>query len=141
MSMLLGEDAGRKRFGGVAVLDRHDGLRDDGAGVEKFVDEMHRAAAEFHAVFERLALRFQAGKRGQQRRVNIQDASAIGGDEIGREQAHEAGQADQVHARVVKRRDDHAVVGFALDALRRNDPRGNAALDGAWPGRARLRDC
>ena len=41
-----------------------------------FVHEMHRAAREFHAVLERLALRFESRESGQQRGMNIQDAAA-----------------------------------------------------------------
>ena len=49
-------------------------LHDDRAGVEMFVDEVDGAAGDFHAVRDRLRLRVDAGKRGQQRRMDVQDA-------------------------------------------------------------------
>jgi len=48
----------------IAVANGNNRLQDDRAGVEIFVDEMDGAAGEFHAVFERLALRFEAGNEG-----------------------------------------------------------------------------
>src|SRR6266849_8047151 len=40
----------------IGIFDRDDGVEDYGAGSEIFVDEVHGAASEFHAVFERLLL-------------------------------------------------------------------------------------
>ena len=39
-----------------------------------FVDEMHRAAGDLHAVLQRLVLRVQTRKSRQQRRVDVQNA-------------------------------------------------------------------
>ena len=58
--MLLGEDARGKRFVRVVIAHGHDGLRQDRPGVQIFVHQMHGAAAELHAVFERLPLRLEA---------------------------------------------------------------------------------
>ena len=122
-----------------SVFDRDDGLQDDWAGVEIFVHEMHGAAAELDAVFERLALRLETRKRGQQRGMNIQDAARKGGDEIGREQAHESREADQVDAVFAERGDDQAVVASRSRPLEGITGVGMPRRRGL--DRARLRDC
>ena len=72
--MLLDEDARRQRRHVVAVEHRHRRLRDDRPGVAALVDEVHGAAGDARAVVERLLLRVDAGKRGQQRRVDVDHA-------------------------------------------------------------------
>ena len=72
--MLLFQNAGRKRLHRVVIQHRHRRLHDDRAGVQVLIHEMHRAAGDLDAVFERLMLRIQAGKRRQQRRMNVQNA-------------------------------------------------------------------
>src|SRR3989442_5957460 len=99
----------------IFVEDGDSGLQNDRAGVEIFVDEMHGAAGEFDAVFEGLALRFEAGEGREQRRVNIQDAVWIFGDEKGREQAHVSCQADEINSVFVENGGNFAVVDFALE--------------------------
>ena len=136
-AVLFAQDALGQGFRRVLVFDRDEGLHDDRAGVEIFVHEVHGAAGKFHAVFEGLALRFEAGKGGQQRGMNIQDAIRKGGDEIRREQAHVAREADEVHILFVQRGDDQLVIGFALEALRGNHLRRDAAGAGFFnSGRA-----
>src|ERR1700741_2882034 len=84
-AMFLFQDALGKGVLVVSVEDRDSGLQDDGAGVEIFVDEMDSAAGKFYAVVEGLLLRFEAGERGEKRRMNIEDALRKSGYEIGRE--------------------------------------------------------
>src|ERR1051326_5570430 len=72
--VLLLQDARGQRMFVIARVHRHRALDDDRTVVEMLVDEMHGAAADFDSVFERLPLRVEAGKRGQQRRMNIKDA-------------------------------------------------------------------
>src|SRR5260370_28753721 len=104
----------------MAVANVNDSLQHNGAGVEIFVDEMDGATGEFHAVFERLALRFEAGERREQRRMDIEDAVRKFGDKKGREQAHVSGEADEINMEFVEDGRDLAVVGFALEAFRGN---------------------
>jgi len=130
--MLLGEDAGGKRFDRVVVANGDGGLQDDGAGVESLVHEMHGASREFRAVLEGLALGFESRKRGQERRMNIQDASAKSLHKIGREQSHVAGEADEIDSFLLQRGDDLAVIGFAFEALGWNDASVDAARAGAF---------
>jgi len=125
--MLFSQNFVGERSFSVFVEDGDSGLRDDRAGVEIFVDEVDRAAGKLHAVFEGLALRFEAGKRREQRGMNVQDAIWKFGDEKRGEQTHVAGKADQVDAMLVEDGGDLAVVGFALEAFRRDD----AGLDSA----------
>src|SRR6266849_1871658 len=49
----------------IGIFDGNDSLENDRTGIEIFVDEVHGTAGEFHAVLQRLLLRFEPGKRGQ----------------------------------------------------------------------------
>ena len=64
--VLLCEDAGRQRIHGIGIQHRDRRLKQNGAGVEKLVDQMDRAAGDFRAVFERLPLCIEAGKSREQ---------------------------------------------------------------------------
>src|SRR5258707_4569380 len=98
----------------VGIEDGDDGLQDDGAGVEIFVDEVDGASGELDAVVEGLLLRFEAGEGRQERRVNIEDALGKGGYEEGGEKAHVAGEADEIDFVFVEYGGDLSVVGFAF---------------------------
>src|SRR5437899_3730648 len=91
-AMFLFQDALGKGVLVVGVEDGDGGLQNDGAGVEIFVDEVDGAAGEFYAVVEGLFLRFQAGERGEERGMDIEDALGKGGNEKRREEAHVAGE-------------------------------------------------
>ena len=78
---------------------------------------MHGAAGKLSAVFQRLSLRFQPGKRGQQGWVNIQNAIAKRGNELRRKQPHVPRQANQIHALFLQRRDHQFIVGFSFQAF------------------------
>ena len=56
------------------------------------------APVDLDAVLERLPLGVEPGKRGKQRRVDVEDAVGKRVDERRPEQAHEPGQADQIDA-------------------------------------------
>jgi hypothetical protein len=131
-AMLLFQDALGKGVFVVGVEDRDGGLQDDGTGVEIFVDEVDGAAGEFYAVFESLALRFESWKRRKERWVDIENAIGERGDEVGREQAHVSGEADEIDFGFVERGDDLAVEGFALEAFGGDDAGGQAAFFGAF---------
>ena len=93
-AMFFFQDARGKGVLVVGIEDRDGGLKDDGAGVEIFVDEVDGAAGEFYAVVEGLLLRFEAGERGEERGMDVEDALGEGGYEEGRKEAHVAGEAD-----------------------------------------------
>ena len=65
----------RERFHRVVVQHRHRRLNQDRAGVQILVHEMHGAAGDLDAVLQRLVLRVEAGKGGQQRRMDVQNAA------------------------------------------------------------------
>ena len=73
-AMFLFQNARRKRLHRVAVVNGNGSLDDDGSVVEVLVHEVNGAAADLHAVFERLVLRIQAREGGEQRRVDVQDS-------------------------------------------------------------------
>src|SRR5580698_10041284 len=88
---------------------------------------MNRAAGELDAVFERLPLRLKARKGWQQRRVNVQNTVWERGHKIRRQQAHVAGETDEVDFVLVENLDDLAVIRFPFQSFRRNHARGNTA--------------
>src|SRR6267154_1753299 len=116
-AMLLFEN--RFGEGGFRIFVEYgnSGLHDDRAGVEILVNEVDRAAGEFYAIFEGLALRFQARERRKQRRVNIQDAIRKFGDEIGREQAHVPGEADELDSVLGEDGGHLTIVDFAFETF------------------------
>jgi hypothetical protein len=63
--------------------------------------------------------------------MDIEDAIGEGSDEIRRQQAHVAGEADQIDFVLVENGDHLAVEGFALKSFGWNDAGGEAALPGA----------
>ena len=101
-----------------------------GPGIQVFVHEMHRAAADLHAVLQRLVLRVEPRKGRQQRRMDVQNALRKLAHEMRAEQAHEAGQAHQVDVVLAQFRDQQAIVDFAIEALGRNGDGVQAALAG-----------
>ena len=105
-------------------------LHNDRPVVEFFVHEMHGAAGDFHAIGEGLLLRFEARKRGQQRRMDVQNPPRKLLHEPRRQQPHVSGQADQVYVFLFQSGDDFAVMLLARLALRRNHDCFQSALDG-----------
>ena len=63
--------------------------------------------------------------------MDIQDALRKRLHEIGREQAHVSGEADQIDFMFAQGGDDLAVVSFALEAAGRQDQSGDSARCGA----------
>src|SRR5262249_20132317 len=112
----------------VLVEDRHSGLQNDRAGIEVLIHKMDSAAGELDAVLQRLPLRFEAGERRQQRRMNIQNTVRKLRHEVVAQQVHNPTQADQINLLLVQNGDDLAVVRFALQAFRWNQPRIEATL-------------
>ena len=126
--MFLLQNAGRQRVFVVGVEHRNSLLHDDRAVVEFLVHKMHGAAGNFHSVSEGLLLRFESGKRGQQRRMDVENPLRKLLHEPRREQAHVSREADQIHIVLLERGDDFAVVFLSRLALRWNHQRIQAAL-------------
>jgi hypothetical protein len=94
--VLLGEDAAGEGVGVVCGQNRDGALEDDDAVVEVLVDEMDGTAGDGYAVVEGLLLGVEAGKGGEQGGVDVEDAVGKGVDEFGREQAHVAGETNEI---------------------------------------------
>src|ERR1700677_4017649 len=71
---------------------------------------MDSAAGDFHAVFEGLALSFEARESRQKRGMDVKDFVREGGDESGRDGAHVAGPPAQVNVAGFEAGDDVGVV-------------------------------
>ena len=74
--MLFDQDARGQRLGRVVVAHGHRGLQHDGAAVELGGHQVHGRAGDLHAVLERLPLRVDAGKRRQQRGMDVEDGGS-----------------------------------------------------------------
>ena len=137
--MLLDEDPRRQRLHGVVVEHRNSGLHHDRSTVQLGCDEMHGRAADPHAVVERLALRVEAGKRRQQRRMNVEHA-------LRKRRAASAGPTSRMKparqtrstSRALQDVGHRAIVGVAVGVVARAEThRLDARLAGARePGRA-----
>src|SRR5438105_12120470 len=71
--VLLRQHARGQAFGRVAGQYRNDGLFEDRAVVELGGHLVHGGARDLAAGVDRALVRVQAGKRGQQRRVDIDE--------------------------------------------------------------------
>ena len=90
---------------------------------------MHRAAVQLDAGLERPLMGVEAVEGGQQRRVDVDQPVAPALDEILRQQAHEAGEADDVDPRGLEPLLDRRLEGGAvLDGLGVDDRGGDAGL-------------
>ena len=130
-----------ERFRRVVILDRDARLQHDRPGIEILVHEMHRASRKFRAMLDRLPLRLQARKRGQQRRMNIQDPIRKRRNEMRRKQPHVACETNQVDVCLLQLRHHQFVISLALQSLRGNRLRRDASFDRLLRGPARPRDC
>lgn len=121
--VLFSEEAIGEGIRGVGGEDFAGTLQDDDAAVYGFVDEVDGAAGDRGTVFEGLALGVEAGEVGQQRGVDVEHATVPVADEAGGEDAHVAGEADEVDAELVQQGVDGALVLllFAATAFKRDD--------------------
>lgn len=116
-NVLLGKDALGQRMRVVCGKDWHKALQDDDAVIQVFVHEMHGAAGDLYPIVEGLGLRVQAGERRQKGRVDVEDATGEGRDELGRKQTHVAGQANEIDAVGCQAGDDLGIVLSAGSAF------------------------
>lgn len=78
------KDAVGEGVGVVSFENGNGALEDDDAVVEVLIDEVNGAAGDLDAVIEGLGLGFEAGKGGQERRVDVEDAVGVGRHEFRR---------------------------------------------------------
>ncbi|EWH02036.1 hypothetical protein Q427_10975 [Halomonas sp. BC04] len=81
---------------GFPLDDVHGGLDHHRPAVELFGDEMHAAAMLCNAIGKRLGVGVQSLVGRQQRRVDIEHPPQVALHEARSQDAHEAGQHDQV---------------------------------------------
>ena len=79
--VLFGEDALRQGMRVVRLEDRDAALQHNDAVIQMLIDVVHGAAGDFYAVVEGLCLCVEAGEGGQQRRMDVENAIGVGGDE------------------------------------------------------------
>ena len=84
-----------------------------GPASSSVVDEVHGHAAHLDAVLERLTLRVEAGKRRQQRRMDVQDACGKASSIGAPKQAHEPGEADEADVARAQLAHERAIVVVA----------------------------
>jgi len=101
--MLGRQHAPRERGLVVAGQHRHHRLRDDRPVVQFGADEMHRGAGHLATGIDRPAMRVQPRERRQQRRMDVEHPARVARHELRRQDAHEAGQHDQVRRMAVDR--------------------------------------
>ena len=140
--VLFLEDARGEGIGVVGVEDGDGALEDDGTVVEVLVDEVDGAAGDFDAVVEGLVLGVEAGEGGQQGGMDVDDAVGEGVDELRREQAHVAGEDDEIDIVTAEAGDDVGVVLGAGAALGEEDfaRQAELATDGEAAGRGGVGD-
>ena len=114
----------------VGVENWNGTLLNDGAVVEVLVDKVDGAAGYFDSIVEGLLLGVESRKRGQQGRVNVDDAIRKCSNKAGREQSHVAGEADEVDSVFAKAGDEVGVVICAGTAFRNVDGGGQIELAG-----------
>ena len=107
-----------KRVDGVVVQHRHGRLQDDRTTIELGRDQMHGGAADPHTVLERLALRIEARKCRQQRRMNVEDAVRKRIEQWRPDEAHEPGEADQIDVARLSTSTSAAIVGVTIGVSR-----------------------
>src|SRR5579871_2629337 len=79
---------------------------------------MHGTAGVLDAVFQSLMLRVKSRKSREQRGVDVQNALRKFADEISTENAHVAGEADQIDFVLAEFGDQLTVVNFTVESLR-----------------------
>jgi len=86
-----------ERLGRVGVQHGHGLLPNDWTAIHPSIDKMHRATGCLHAMVQSLFPRFETGKRGKQRWVDVNDPIGKGVQQTAFDDAHESSQYDQVH--------------------------------------------
>jgi hypothetical protein len=128
--VLFNENAFGESVGVVGLENGDRSLKNDGSVIEMLVHKVDRAAGDLHAIVERLLLGIEAGEGGKQRGVDVENAVGECGDESGREQAHVAGEADEVDFVLVKAGDEICIVVGAGPPFGTVEDGGEAELSG-----------
>ena len=95
-AMLLAQHPSREVLHRVVRQDRHRCLDDDRPAVDLGSHEVNRAAGDAHAGLDGPRMGVEPLERGQQRGVDVDQPIAPAAHKFRREDAHEAGEADQL---------------------------------------------
>jgi len=114
----------RERLDGIVVHDRHGRLENDWPAVQLRGHQMNGGSADTHAVLERLALRLETRKCGQERRVHVKDPVGERIDQRLADEPHETGKADQIHRARLEQIGQRAIVRRSIPILARAEVRG-----------------
>lgn len=126
-SMLDVENTLGQALRGIARQDGHAALRDDRTVIQHGRDEVHGAAVRPHTGRQGLRMGMQARKRGQQRRMDVDEAARIMPDKARRQHTHEAGEQNVVGLVAVDLGHQRGVEGLAAgEILVIQRPGGNA---------------
>jgi hypothetical protein len=90
------ENPGGELVLGVVGVHLDGLLKDDGAGVQAGIDEVNGSAGPPHTGREGLSLRMQARESRKKGWVDVQNGPAEAGNQLGREDAHVSGEADEI---------------------------------------------
>ena len=111
--MLLRQNTRCERISGVSVQNRHDRLRQDRAVVQFGGDFMHCRSGKLTACLYRPLMGMQAGKRGQQRGMDVEQPPGEVAHETGCEDAHEARQNDEAGGKLIDAGRQSCIESFA----------------------------
>lgn len=112
--VLLLQQARRQRIRRIAGAHLDGGLQHDRAVVQFGGHEMDRCAVHLDAHGQCLLVRMQPGKAGQQRRMDIEQASCVALHEARRQDAHETRQHHQIRREAVDGRGQGGVEAVAV---------------------------
>src|SRR3990172_345557 len=100
------QDPGGQRLLRVVVAHLHRLLQEDGAAVRALVDEVDRAPGDLRPVLQDVLVGVGPGEGRQQGGMYVDHALRELREECRGDEAHEAGEHDEVHALLLERRHD-----------------------------------
>ncbi len=109
--VLLFQDPSGQRLGRIVVEHGDTALNHDRPAVEPGVDEVDGATRDTGTVLDHLLVHVQAGERGEQARMDVEDPLGVVLDEIATEKSHVACQAHPVDFRLLESCQHLALVG------------------------------
>lgn len=117
-NMLKPQHPGCQRRSVIAIEHRHHGLRNDGAMVEFGRDQMRGRAMKANPGGQRTRMGIEPDEGRQQRRMDIDQTPGKVPNETVGENAHEAGEHDQIDLECVKPLDQRRIEGLAAGECR-----------------------
>jgi hypothetical protein len=126
-------DTGMKCFWGILIQHRNALLGENGTCVDTLIDQVDGASGDLDPIIQRLLPRFQPGKGGQERRMNVNYPVLKDSQKLAFQNTHKASQNHQVHLRLAQGRDARLFrfgIEFGAELTRRDVLRGNSTGSG-----------